>query len=77
MRHNKPVIIEQTVNGVPVGFKVGWWFRPHRYHYGDGGRIFRNIRADSIFHTLDDAQAFRDIIERTRSESAVENTQVD
>ncbi len=81
MRSNKPVIVEQTVNGIRVGYKVGWWYRRGGYRYGydynHDQQIFRNIRADSMFRTLDEAQAFRDTIEETRSAVTVKTVTVD
>lgn len=66
MRGNKPVIVEQSVNGVSVGYKVGWWYRRGGWWNRDDALTFRNIRADSMFKTLSEAQAFRDTIEETR-----------
>ena len=72
MKRNKPIIVEKKMNGISIGFMVGWWFNASRYQWWDGHEkiesapIFHNIRSDSIFYSKKDAEAFRDTIEASR-----------
>lgn len=55
---NKTGVFRETINGITVGFFVGW-----RNRWGAGAR---NIRAGQYFETADAAIAWRDDMEARR-----------
>lgn len=58
MFDNKTVIARKSINGITVGFVVGW-----RLIHNAG---IRNIRADLVFADLETAQTFQKEMEARR-----------
>lgn len=66
-------VARKTVEGVTIGYVVGWRTRwKHYWGVQSGGVTFRSVREGLIFKTQKKAEEFRDKIEEKRVQETKE-----